>query len=75
VSVNVLAQLGLGALEYGVTAWGGTIQYCRDYDLIDSPTNANANAQPHYAALRINKSVSLGSIPDATAINNVFISF
>jgi len=71
-TVNVLSQLGLGQSEYGVTAWGGVIQYCRDYD----PTYAGVLVQPHYAALRINQSVSTAASPDTSIIgNNVFITF
>jgi len=71
-SVNVLPQLGLGQSEYGVTAWGGRVEYCRDYD----PTFSGALSPPHYAALRIHQSVSTASIPDGiTAGNNVIISF
>jgi prepilin-type N-terminal cleavage/methylation domain-containing protein len=71
-TVNVLPQLGLGQSEYSSTAWGGRIEYCRDYD----PTYAGALTPPHYAALRIHQSVSTASNPDATVIgNNVIISF
>ncbi|WNV05864.1 type II secretion system protein [Candidatus Methylospira mobilis] len=71
-NVNILPQVGLGQSEFSVTAWGGRIEYCRDYDL----TLAGAGVAPHYAAVRINQSVSTGSAPDSSvAGNNVFISF
>lgn len=70
-NVNVLAQIGLSQQQYGKTAWGGTIEYCRDYD----PALRGANSLPHFGALRINNSVSLGDPPSATAANNLFISF
>lgn len=72
-STIVLATVGLTATEYGSTAWGGAIQYCRDYD----PTGAKAaNAAPHYGALRINKSLSSGIGPDGVTLgNNIVLSF
>lgn len=71
-SANVLTQLGLAPSEFGVTAWGGVIEYCRDYD----PTGASgANTIPHYAALRILRDVSGGLSPDPTILaNNLLIS-
>lgn len=72
-SAVVLPTVGLTASEYGTTAWGGQIQYCRDYD----PTGAKAaNAAPHFGALRINKLLSSGVAPDAVTIsNNIVLSF
>lgn len=71
-NINILAQLGLSQTQFGTTAWGGAVEYCRDYD----PANRGVNALPHFAALRINKSVSLGASPDASLeSNNVFITF
>jgi len=65
--VSVLPALGLSAQEYGVTAWGGPIQYCRDYD----PTGTKAaNAAPHYAAIRILANVSAGGAPDGSVPGN-----
>lgn len=70
--VNVLPQLGLGQSEYSVSAWGGRVEYCRDYD----PTFSGALTPPHYAALRMNQSVSTASSPDGIAAgNNVIITF
>jgi len=72
-AVSVLPTVGLSATEYGVTAWGGPIQYCRDYD----PTASKvANAAPHYGAIRILASVSSGSSPDGVVVgNNLVLSF
>lgn len=68
---RILTTIGLTHEEYGQTAWGGTIQYCRDYD----PTGTQApNAPPHYAALRMHKSVSQGIAPGMPG-DNIVISF
>lgn len=73
VAVSVLPTVGLAHEEYGVTAWGGAIQYCRDYD----PTGASgADTAPHYAALRIHKNASVGGAPDAAVPgNNIVLTF
>jgi prepilin-type N-terminal cleavage/methylation domain-containing protein len=69
----VLATVGLGPSEFGTTAWGGVIQYCRDYDPLGTKV---ANAAPHYGALRFNKNVSLASPPDTvTVANNIVLTF
>lgn len=69
---QVLAVLGLSALEYGRTAWGGSIEYCRDYD----PAGMQAaNTPPHYAALRILADVSTGQPPHTLPGNNVVLTF
>lgn len=72
-SVLVLPTVGLAAQEYGTTAWGGVIQYCRDYD----PTATKvANAAPHFAAIRINTNATAGIAPDgAIPGNNVVLTF
>lgn len=75
-AVNVLPTVGLSREEFGMTAWGGRIEYCRDYD----PTFAGPpNSAPHYAALRINKSPSngaAGNAPDAAILgNNIVLTF
>lgn len=69
----VLGTVNLSSTEYGATAWGGDVQYCRDYD----PTGAKAaDASPHSAAIRINASVSAGIAPDAVVLgNNVVLTF
>jgi len=71
-NVNVLDQLALPKAELGVTAWGGAIQYCRDFD----PLGTNGpNAEPHYGALRINGSVSNGLAPTGITANDLIITF
>lgn len=71
--VSVLAAIGLAAQEFGTTAWGGAIQYCRDYD----PTASKAaDAPPHFAAIRINATVTSGIAPDgAVPGNNIVLTF
>lgn len=74
--VDVLAQIGLGQKEYGETAWGGELQYCREYDLSILGANRSFAAPPYYAALRFNQSVSTAIAPDGRNIlNNIIISF
>lgn len=68
---SVLTTAGLSPSEFGVTAWGGLIEYCRDYD----PAVSAANTPPHYAAIRFNKNVSLAAAPSAVATDNILISF
>lgn len=74
-NVNIIQQLGLTQAQYGTTAWGAQLEYCRDYD----PALRGAGTSPHYAAFRFHKSVSTGSVPDTTmaltSVNNVFIAF
>lgn len=68
----ILATVGLAAQEFGLTAWGGAVQYCRDYD----PTGTKvANAPPHYAALRINQDVTSAAAPSGIPGNNVVLTF
>lgn len=69
---DVLPKVGLGQQEYGVTAWGGRIEYCRDYD----PAFAGSGVPPHYAAIRLHRNVSMAQAPDGQAADaNVLISF
>jgi len=71
--VSVLPAVGLSSSEYGTTAWGGPVQYCRDYDPLGTKV---ANAAPHFAAIRILANVSSGASPDAAvAGNNVVLTF
>ena len=66
-STAVLPTIGLSQQEFGVTAWGGRIEYCADYD----PLAAKApNAPPHAAALRFRASVSTGAAPDPSVLSN-----
>lgn len=70
---DILAQIGLGTeSQAGQTAWGGSIEYCRDYD--PSGTSPYGTA-PHFAALRVNRSLSYGQPPDMDPANNIVISF
>lgn len=70
---TILALIGLSPEEFGLTAWGGRVEYCRDFD----PTGTSgANVAPHYGALRFNKSVSGALAPDTvTVANNVVVTF
>ena len=67
---TILAEIGLGRAEFGVTAWGAMLEYCRDYEPNATGT-ASANTPPNYSAIRINPSVSTGLKPLATG-NLVF---
>jgi len=71
--VRVLPAIGLAAQEFGTTAWGGTVHYCRDYD----PNGTKvADVAPHFAAIRIHSAVSLGLAPDAALPgNNIVLTF
>lgn len=73
-NVNVLTQIGLDANEFGVTAWNGAIDYCRDYEPTAVST-ATANTAPHYAALRFNRNISLGAVSAGTVANDVVVTF
>lgn len=68
-SVDVLATVGLLAAEYGRNAWGGRIEYCRDFD--PAGTSAEGTA-PQSAALRINAAPSTGANPGAPGANVLF---
>lgn len=70
VDVNILQFYGLEPQSiYSVTAWGGRIEFCRDYD----PTGQGANTLPHVAALRINKLVTSGQAPAAGLAQNLIL--
>ena len=71
VAVLALPAVGLAVAEFGKTAWGGAVEYCRDYD----PTITTANTVPHFAAIRINATVSSGIAPSATPGNNIVLTF
>lgn len=72
-ATSVLAQVGLSPDEYGTTAWGGGVEFCRDYD---PGAVKSEGTPPFYAAIRFNKSVSLGLTPDPTNVaNDVILSF
>lgn len=63
----VLPLIGLSREEFGVTAWGGRIEYCADYDPLASKS---PNAPPHAAALRFLASASSGGAPDPSVLSN-----
>lgn len=68
---NMLPSIGLNKNEYGKTAWGGKIEYCRDYK-----PNGLGGVPPFYAALRINRDLKFGSNPDPYNNNkNIVITF
>lgn len=72
-TVTVLQTVGLSPEEFGSTAWGGAIQYCRDYDATAVKV---PNTPPHYGAIRILRNVSVGLPPDAAvAGNNIVLTF
>ena len=72
-STSVLTTVGLAPAEFGVTTWGGRIEYCRDYDATGS---ASADAVPHYGAIRFHRDISGGFAPDTSiASNNVILTF
>lgn len=67
---EVMYQIGLQSALRGKTAWGGPIQYCRDY----MPDGiGTAGASPHNAALRIHRDVSTAASP-TTAENTVIFA-
>lgn len=72
---DILKQIGLQPADSGVTAWGGQIQYCPDYDPLGTAGN---DAPPHFAALRFLKNASTGQNPATGAshlTNNIVVSF
>lgn len=70
-AVLVLPAIGLAAAEYGRTAWGGIVQYCRDYD----PSVTAANTPPHFSAIRINADVTSAAAPSVVPGNNIVLTF
>lgn len=66
---NIVEQIGLASAEFGVTAWGAPVEYCRDFD--PAGTNGVNNA-PHNAAIRIHRSVSVPQAPGAAGMNLVW---
>lgn len=70
----VLDEVGLGFAEFGVTAWNGMIEYCRDYEP-GATSAATAGTPPHAAAIRIRFQVSTGNRPHpSNASQNVILS-
>lgn len=73
--LDILSQIGVGPKDEalaGQTAWGAAIEYCRDYDPAGTSPYGVA---PHFAALRVNRSLSFNLGPDADPANNAVISF
>jgi len=69
---NTLQSIGLQKNEYAYTAWGGVIEYCRNY----KPVGGVKDEAPFYAALRINRDLKQSSNPSSTNVNsNVFFTF
>nr|WP_258190088.1 type II secretion system protein [Stutzerimonas stutzeri] len=73
-NVNVLAQLGLDPNEFGITPWGGAIEYCRDYEP-SGASSATADTAPHYAALRFNRNLSAAGVPTNVPANDIVVTF
>lgn len=72
-STTVLNTVGLSPSEYGNTAWGGRLEYCRDYD---SAGSSSPDAAPHYGALRLHRDISGAFAPDPSiASKNVVFTF
>lgn len=67
---DVLEQYGIAPKEvFGLTAWGGVIDYCPDYD----PQGTGIDTPPHNGALRININVTKGAAPNNTEADNLII--
>lgn len=74
VNVNILDSIGLSKEEFGSTAWGGSIEYCQDYDPSATGT-ASAGIPPHYSALRINKNLTAAAPPTGVIASDLVITF
>lgn len=68
-SVNLLDIVGLEQ-SYGTTLFGGSVQYCADFDLTAVDASA-ADTAPHVGAIRINRFVTRGSAPSSNNNDNV----
>lgn len=66
---DILPVAGLAKEEFGVTAWGRAIEYCRDYTA--SAAVSVANDLPHVGALRIRREVNAAA-PAATYLTFTF---
>lgn len=70
-SSDVLEKIGMTPEISGETAWGGALEYCRDYDATGTQATGDV---PHHGAIRFNRFVSEGLDPDAvTATNNIVL--
>lgn len=59
-NVDVLTKLGMNKSEVGITAWGGPISYCRDFDPAGTGSH---NSPPHYGALLLNRNMASTAVP------------
>lgn len=70
-SSDVLGKIGMTPEVSGETAWGGDLEYCRDYDATGTQETGDI---PHHGAIRFNRFVSEGLDPDTvTAANNIVL--
>lgn len=70
---TILGQLGFSE-DRGLTPWGGSIEYCPDYNPDPAWVAADRDQSPHAAALRFNQMVTDGVPPGAPG-NNVVVVF
>jgi hypothetical protein len=70
---SILKQVGLDPVEYGQTAWGGPVEFCRHYVDPSNPPATN-NTSPFFGAIRINPDLSSGAAPSNSS-NNVVLTF
>lgn len=75
---SVLEVIGLDQGENSRTAWGGRVDYCRDYlppSEWSNPSKKAANARPNYGALRLNRFVSQRLNPSSVYADNLYLPF
>lgn len=70
---SILNDMGLNSVDYGLTPWGGIIEYCRKYD----PSGTIPEATPpHYSAIRFSSDpMASGAAKDPNNVNDIIISF
>lgn len=68
-SGDTLQSIGLDKREYGKTAWGKKIEYCRDY----KPSGLGGKP-PFYAALRVNRDMVYDP-SDSDQTKNIIVTF
>lgn len=74
-SPNILNQVGLDPVEFGQTAWGGRVEFCRHYVDQNNPPASNTTP-PFFGAIRVNANLSTGLAPDTSnSNNNVVLTF
>lgn len=60
---GILNKIGLTPEEFGVTSWGGRVEYCRDYD----PTGSKGRGvAPFWGAIRVLGGVSTAGVPNTS---------